>query len=155
MGESSWTAPGMPRYSSKYYRSESSCGNSYWDDYDYRAGFAPHFPTGNKWNFSGRDDGKSYLFKNVQLLKSSNGGPSLGGDVAYWGTFPDDVLIYLPYRGASSNGYHWNSVGVAQQVVTDGTNYYVATHTLNDTTSSLWFDFGTTDPSPELPLLDT
>ena len=103
----------------------------------------------------GRDDGKSYLFKNVQLLKSSSSSNILGGDVAYWGTLADDVLIYLPYKGAASNGFHWNSVGVAQQVVTDGTNFYLSTYTLNDTVSSLWFDFGTEDPSPELPLLDS
>ena len=156
MGESSWNSPGLPYWGrgKRYYR-EDSCGYYMWDDNDYRGGIAPHFNTGNKWNMGGRDDGKSYLFKNVQLLKSSSSSNILGGDVAYWGTLADDVLIYLPYKGAASNGFHWNSVGVAQQVVTDGTNFYLSTYTLNDTVSSLWFDFGTEDPSPELPLLDS
>ena len=156
MGENSWSAPGMPFWPSKYYYYEPSCGNSYYYDNDYRGLFAPHFPTGNKNYFTGRDDGKSYLFKNVQILKSTDRSYyRMGSDNAYWGTLPDDVLIYLPYKGAQAHGFLWNSVSVAQQVVTDGARYYVATYTLNDTVPCFWFDFGTTDPSPELPLLDS
>ena len=156
MGESYWIAPGMPYYGSKWYYDEESCGYYKWDDQDYRGRFAPHFRTGAKWYFTGRDDGKSYLFKNAQILKSSDYQYyRTGWDNAYWGTLPDDVLIYSPYKCSSVNGYSWNGVSVAQQVVTDGSRFYLSTYTLNDTVSCFWFDFGTTDPSPELPLLDS
>ena len=157
MGENYWYVQGYPFHPGNYYGDEDHCGDHTWDDYShYQGRITPHFHTGQKRNLiGGGNPDKSWLLKNVQLWKSADYQYNrMGWENAYWGTLPDDVLIYCPYQANNTNGFHWNSVSVPMQLVSDGTNYYISTYDLNDTTSALWFDFGTSDPSAEFPLLD-